>query len=85
MEKVSVEGKSVEVKLNSKIYCYDCALKTKDAFKKLCRVFVKKNDDFIFVALKPKRKIKNTELEILGYEFCNHLLNTMKEKNTGLI
>jgi hypothetical protein len=55
--------------------------KTKKLFLKECKVSIKKRRDLIEVKLKPKSKKAN--LKIIGYEFYNHLLNTLKEMRTG--
>ena len=59
----------------------DCVKKTKKLFLKQCKVLIKKRKNLIEVRLKPKSKRAN--LEILGYEFCNHMLNTLKEMRAG--
>jgi TRAP-type mannitol/chloroaromatic compound transport system permease small subunit len=76
---VTVKDGKVEVEINKKIYDYKCVLKTKDAFKKDNNVSIKKGD-MIYVTIKPKKKVN---LELLGYEFFNHLLNTLKEMKTS--
>jgi hypothetical protein len=49
---------------------------------KECKIWITKGKDSIEVKLKPKSK--KTDLKILGYEFYNHLLNTLKEIRTGV-
>ena len=81
MEKVKVEKGKVNVEINPNIYSYDSVLRTSEVFKKICRVKVKKSDGEIFVTLEPK--VRGMPLEILGYEFYNYLLNTVKEMRVG--
>jgi hypothetical protein len=71
----------VSVSINPSFYCYECVKKTKELFSEECKVIIKKRKDLIEVKLKPKSKI---DLEFLGYEFYNHLLNTLKEMRTGV-
>ena len=81
MERVNVEKEEVSLSINPNFYNYDCVKRTKKLFLKDFNIVVKKTKDSIEVKLKPKSKKVN--LETLGYEFYNHLLNTLKEMRTG--
>lgn len=82
MERVNIGKKEVSISINPKFYSFDCVKRTKRLFLKDCKVLIKKGRDSIEVRLKPKSEKIN--LEILGYEFYNHLLNTLKEMRTGI-
>lgn len=82
MERVNVEKGEVSISVNPNFYSYDCVKKTKKLFMKEYKVWIKKRKDSIEVKLKPKSKKAN--LEILGYEFYNYLLNTLKEMRIGI-
>lgn len=79
-----MEGKEVRVEVNPRFYSYEAVLLTKKVLKGVCQVSVRKKEDVILVSLKPKPKIK-INLETLGYEFYNYLLNNVKEMRLGLI
>jgi len=80
LERIKVEGRKVKVEVNPAFYSHYCVQKTKERFKKICQVSVIKKDDMLIVTLKPNSKVN---LEILGYEFYNHLLSTAKEIRSG--
>jgi len=82
LERVDVEKGKVSISVNPNFYSYDCVKKTKKLFMKECKVWIKKRKDSIEVKLKPKSK--KIDLEILGYEFYNYLLNILKEMRTGV-
>jgi len=84
LEKVRVEGKEVRVEVNPRFYSYEAVLLTKKVLKGVCQVSVRRKEDVILVSLKPKPKMK-INLETLGYEFYNYLLNNVKEMRLGLI
>lgn len=84
MERVRVEGKEVRVEVNPKFYNYEAVLLTKRILKDVCRVSIRKKGDVILVNLKPKPKMK-INLETIGYEFYNYLLNNVKEMRLDLI
>ena len=77
MEKIKVEKGRVKVEINPNIYSYDSVVRTSKTLKKACNVKIKKSDEAIFVTIKPRTK--GIPLEVLGYEFYNYLLNTVKE------
>ena len=83
MEKVKVKRGKVELNFNPKIYCYNCIIQTKKKFNKICRISIKKDSNNIKLVLIPKER--NINLEILGYEFFNHALNTIKETTPELM
>jgi uncharacterized FlgJ-related protein len=82
LERVNIEKREVNVSVNPNFYNYDCVKKTKKLFLEECEVTIRKRKDSIEVKLKPKSK--KIDREILGYEFYNHLLNTLKEMRTGV-
>jgi len=84
LEKVRVKGKEVRIEINPAFYSYEAVLLTKKILKDVCQVSVRKKEDVILVSLKPKPKMK-INLETLGYEFYNYLLNSVKEMRLGLI
>lgn len=81
MERVNVVKGEVNISINQNFYSWDCITKTKKLFLKECKVSIKKGQDSVEVKLKPKSK--KVDLEVLGYEFYNYLLNTLKEMRTG--
>lgn len=81
MEKVRVKKGKVEVSVNPVFYSKECVLKTKKVFSDFAKVTVKKTGDELVVLLEPKTK---ANIEEIGYEFYNHLLNTVKEMRLGL-
>lgn len=83
VEKIIVKRRNVELNFNPKIYCYDCVLQTKKRFDKICKISIKKDSDNIRLVLAPKDK--NVNLEVLGYEFFNHVLSTIKETTPEMI
>jgi len=84
LERVKVKGREVRVEVNPNFYSYDAVLLTKKILANFCLVSIRKRDDVILVNLKPKPKMK-INLETLGYEFYNYLLNSVKEMKLGLI
>lgn len=83
MEKLIVKRRNVELNFNPKIYCCDCIFQTKKKFDKFCKISIKEDLDNIKLVLIPKDK--NVNLEILGYEFFNHVLSVIKETTSEMI
>ena len=77
-----MERKEVRIEVNPNFYNMNCVKRTGKLFLGECKVLIKKRMDLIEVRLKPKSD--KTNLEILGYEFYNYLLNTLKEMRTGV-
>ena len=76
--KVEVRGRKGRIVINPKIYSYEVVEKTKNKFQKFCHVKIKRNSK-ITVELEFKKKIRRKNIETLCYEFCNCLLDTIKE------
>ena len=80
IDKILVDNKNNEVKINvnTKIYGLYNIFRAAQKFTESCFVLVDGDPiDVLQVTLKPKTK--EVKLEILGYEFYNCLLSTLKE------
>jgi len=82
LESVNVEKGKVSLRVNPNFYSIECVKRTKKMFLESCKISIKKRKDVIEVILKPKSRSVDTKL--LGYEFYNHLLNVLKEMETGI-
>jgi hypothetical protein len=78
-ERIKVEGNKVQLFINPKFYNFEAVKKVKEEFEQVCDVVAADEKSTIFVEMQPKEKVKFEELEILGYEFYNHLLSEVKE------
>lgn len=78
--KVKVEGNKVQLLINPAFYDFDSVVRVKEEFEQVSHVSVTDKKSVIFVEMKPRKKISPEEMEMLGYEFYNHLLNEVKEK-----
>jgi hypothetical protein len=79
LEKVKVEGNKVQLLINPAFYDFDSVVRVKKEFEQVSQVVAVDNKSVIFVEMKPLKKISPDEMEMLGYEFYNHLLNEVKE------
>lgn len=78
-ERIKIEGNRVHVSINCKFYNFEAVMKVKEEFEQVCKVVATDGKSNIIVEIQPKRKVKFEKLEILGYEFYNHLLSEVKE------
>lgn len=78
-KKVNVEGNRVQIFINPKFYDFEAVKLVKEEFEQVSDMVAADEKSMIFVEMQPKQKLKPEELEILGYEFYNHLLNATKE------
>jgi len=76
---VVVEKDRVRVIINPVFYNFDAVKEVKKEFDQLSRNVVVDESSKITVFMEPKQKASPEELETLGYEFYNHLLNAVKE------
>jgi hypothetical protein len=83
LERKRKENKEIKIKINSKIYDYDCILRTRKVFEQFCEIGLKKElNNTVEVTLTPKPSLENSDVKNLGYEFYNLLLNSVKEMIT---
>lgn len=74
--KVDQKKKEVILTLNPKIYDLLTVREAAKDFGKVAKFLIKK-DKFIEIKLQPKL---TNMLPIIGYEFCNYILGSMKNK-----
>jgi len=79
-EKIKVNGNRVQLFINPKFYDFESVKKVKEEFEQVCHVVAADEKSRIFVEMQPKKNLKPEEMELLGYEFYNHLLNAVKER-----
>ena len=79
LENVKVEENRVRISVNPLFYDINSIEIVKKEFGQISKIFQIKSNPITVLELQPKQKLKPEELEILGYEFYNHLLNAVKE------
>jgi hypothetical protein len=82
-EHVIVDKGRVRLNISPAIYDYFSIIKTREIFPKNLKISVKRDEHMLQVTIQPKVSMSRKELEIIGYEFFNHLLNTTKDVMTG--
>lgn len=79
---VSVEDGRVKVFINPKFYDFEDVKRVKKEFEQVSNIIIADEKSKFCVVMKPKQELKPEEMDILGYEFYNHLLNAVKERGT---
>ena len=72
LETLEIKGDYVVVSVNTAVYPVDIIYNAAYAFLDRCYILLDGDDEIVKISLKPKRDI---ELEIVGREFCNELIN----------
>ncbi len=75
--KIDRKSRKVLVNVKSGFYPRETIEQTAKKFSDVCELAIKQNDSDIIIALKPKRPVP---LDILGYEFMNHVLADLKNE-----
>lgn len=76
---VRVEENKILLRINKSFYDFETVKNVKKQFEQIADVLTVDTKTSILIEIKPTQKLKSEEMEILGYEFFNRLLDTIKE------
>lgn len=76
---VRVEENKILLRVNKSFYDFETVENVKKQFEQIADVLTIDTKTDTLIEITPIQKLKSEEMEIIGYEFFNRLLNTIKE------
>lgn len=81
MQKVEVEENKVRIFINQSFYDIESVRRVKKVFEGIGKIITVEGKTITVVDIIPYQKMNTAEMEMIGYEFYNHLLDAVKSKD----